>query len=45
MDEQATPPLILDDLVDEFCYELAFILRRILDLDEEEETDDENTDD
>ncbi len=35
----------LDDLVDEFCYELALVLRRILNLDKEEAEDDENTDD
>jgi hypothetical protein len=36
-------PNPLDDLVDEFCYELAIILRRILDLEDptgEDEDDD-----
>ena len=35
----------LDDLADEFCYEMALVLRRVLDLEEEEETDDESADD
>jgi hypothetical protein len=35
---------ILDDLADEFCYELAAILRRILGLEEEENDDDDASD-
>ena len=34
----------LSDPVDEFCYQVACSLRRVLDL-EEEESDDETTDD
>ena len=35
----------LDDHVDEFCYQLALVLRRILNLDENDIRDDEDTDD
>jgi hypothetical protein len=35
---------MLDDRIDEFCYELAIILRRIFNLDEEA-SDDESPDD
>ena len=45
MSEQTTQPQTLDDSVDEFCYTLAFTFRRVLGLDEEEETDDETDDD
>ncbi len=44
MDEQITQPGTLDDPVDEFCYELGFVLRRILNI-EEDETDNETDDD
>jgi hypothetical protein len=43
MNEGNAPPA-LDDSVDEFCYTLAVNLRRILSLDENEETDDETDD-
>jgi hypothetical protein len=35
----------LDDLIDEFCYELAIALRRILNLDEEPADGDGDDDD
>lgn len=45
MSDQTTPSQTLDDSVDEFCYMLAFNLRRVLGIDEKEETDDETDDD
>ena len=42
--EMSEQPETLNELVDEFCYELALILRRVLNLIElEEETDDDET--
>jgi len=38
-------PEALDDLADTFCYELALVLWRILDLAEEETEDDEGLND
>jgi hypothetical protein len=45
MKAQSHDEEILDELADEFCYELALVLRRVLDLEEKEETDDESADD
>ena len=45
MTEQTTQPQTLDNSVDEFCYTFAFTFRRVLGLDEKEETDDETNDD
>jgi hypothetical protein len=44
MNQQMDRTEMLDDRIDEFCYELAVILRRILNLDEET-LDDESLDD
>jgi hypothetical protein len=38
-------PETLDDPVDEFCYQLAVALRRVLNLDEDAIQDDEDPDD
>jgi hypothetical protein len=38
-------PETLDDSVDEFCYQLAVVLRRVLNLDEDSTQDDEGSDD
>ena len=38
-------PEALDDPVDEFCYQLAVVLRRVLNLDEGGTQDDEDPDD
>ena len=45
MSDQSTQTQTLDDSIDEFCYTFAFTFRRVLGLDEKEETDDETDDD
>ncbi|MCP4537536.1 MAG: hypothetical protein GY832_10350 [Chloroflexi bacterium] len=45
MNKQTKQPQTLDDSIDAFCYTFAFTFRRILGLDEKEETDDETDDD